>query len=944
MGIASLLLLALHGAGFTFEDAFTLPDAAGPGPEWRVESIAWEIRDGQLAHVREKGRRTFTVLDKAPHGRRVVTETTLTMGERIGDSWALAGVAIRQDARDYWHLALVEAPSGNDLGHFVELQESLEGAWLATSAEGSRLTCLADIGRDFDWQYGRPYRLRIAMTPDRIDGWVSEMDGTERVHIAFAFDNKAVTSGQPALDCGDCTASFDDVRATVDDPVPPPEADRRAIPPYAVSAHGEVISDPTGFFHTGQIDGRWWLIDPTGQAFYMIGTDHARYTGHWCESLGYAPYGKNMAAKYGSAEAWAEATAERLAQWGFNTLPAGHSPELRYRSFAHIEFLSMGAGFAGMDDIVPKVHWTGVPNVFSPLWPRYCDFVAREQCAPNADDPWLIGYFIDNELEWYGKDHTTAGMFTEAWKKPADHTAKQAWIAFLKDALGTPEAFATAFGVEVDSWDALAAHTTPAQARTERAMALEQDWVRLVAERYFATTAEAIRRHDPNHLVLGSRFAGNAPDIWDIAGRHCDIVSYNIYPWIDVEQGVPDSVTETIVGWAESCGKPMMVTEWSFPALDSGLPCKHGAGMRVDTQAQRTKCFTHFQTLMFELPFMVGSNFFMFVDEPALGIASTFPEDSNYGLVNEQDEPYLELTAAATALHPRVYDLHATGSVPEPEASSPKLAKWLTEVPEPDPFFEGKTFASSGGGLRFLGPVDGRGWRLFLGGTLLGDWCALMNQVTAQPLWVKPDTARVTGVGDSDRVTVIEVELSREQGGSAMTQVREDTGKPAQQQARPQRFKSLWRFMVPGEDPGHLGKPRWFASQCLWVENTDTGPWRLDHVFHYIIPSLGGDSAGDEPVGKDVPLYYIRSAAWVDQAAGVGIGCWYPDKAAFQCRYWKDEGGGFHGDLRERVDTVLQPGQRHTMPGAWVFFFPLSDPTPEGFSRQSARIASEICE
>jgi len=58
----------------------------------------------------------------------------------------------------------------------------------------------------------------------------------------------------------------------------------------------------------------------------------------------------------------------------------------------------------------------------------------------------------------------------------------------------------------------------------------------------------------------------------------------------------------------------------------------------------------------------------------------------------------------------------------------------------------------------------------------------------------------------------------------------------------------------------------------------------------------------------------------------------------------KTKGGGFHGDLREPVDQVLQPGQRHDMPGAWAFFFPLTDPTPEGFAAASARIAEEVTE
>ena len=39
--------------------------------------------------------------------------------------------------------------------------------------------------------------------------------------------------------------------------------------------------------------------------------------------------------------------------------------------------------------------------------------------------------------------------------------------------------------------------------------------------------------------------------------------------------------------------RPMIITEWSFPALDSGLPCKHGAGMRVDTQAAEGGLLPH---------------------------------------------------------------------------------------------------------------------------------------------------------------------------------------------------------------------------------------------------------------------------------------------------------------------------------------------------------------
>jgi hypothetical protein len=109
-------------------------------------------------------------------------------------------------------------------------------------------------------------------------------------------------------------------------------------------------------------------------------------------------------------------------------------------------------------------------------------------------------------------------------------------------------------------------------------------------------------------------------------------------------------------------GKPMMVTEWSFPAYDSGLPCKHGAGQRVDTQAQRAFCFEAFQKFVFASPYMVGSSYFMWLDDPAQGGAPWFPEDSNYGLVDVNGKPYELLTQTAARINPQAADLHAAAS------------------------------------------------------------------------------------------------------------------------------------------------------------------------------------------------------------------------------------------------------------------------------------------
>ncbi len=252
----------------------------------------------------------------------------------------------------------------------------------------------------------------------------------------------------------------------------------------------------------------------------------------------------------------------------------------------------------------------------------------------------------------------------EAWAKPAAHEAKAALVQLLRERHGEIAKFNAAWGLKVDSFEAIGAMAKMPAAKTAAAEADCRAYLALVAERYFGVTCRAIRAVDPNHMIIGSRFAGRAPDeVWQAAGRHVDVVSVNQYERVDLETGTCSPAREALDEWHGLCGRPMMLTEWSFPALDSGLPCVHGAGQRFDTQTQRAAAYAIYQSMLFETPYMVGSNFFMWVDEPALGISSTFPEDSNYGLVNEQGVPWPELTATAAKINRRAVAYHSGQTV-----------------------------------------------------------------------------------------------------------------------------------------------------------------------------------------------------------------------------------------------------------------------------------------
>ena len=308
----------------------------------------------------------------------------------------------------------------------------------------------------------------------------------------------------------------------------------------------------TGAFHTEKIGKVWWTVSPKGNAFYAVGTDHVNYNGHWCQKLGYSPYNRNVEAKYGDEEGWNQSASERLKAWNFNLLTAGHSPSLRHRGLAHTEFLSLGAGYAAQDDIVPKTTWTGFPNVFSPGFEAYCDKICAAKCAPAADDPWLFGYFIDNELEWYGKSHSNAGLFEETMKKPPEHSAKRALIQFLQGRYKKIGDFNSVWGTNLRNFEDLADVTQPPASTNPRAVADQQAFLRLVADKYFAVTTAAIRKHDPRHMILGCRFAGRAPDLWDVCGRYCDIVTLNFYERVNLETEEAIGVEKKFSEWQKA--------------------------------------------------------------------------------------------------------------------------------------------------------------------------------------------------------------------------------------------------------------------------------------------------------------------------------------------------------------------------------------------------------
>jgi hypothetical protein len=383
----------------------------------------------------------------------------------------------------------------------------------------------------------------------------------------------------------------------------------------AYDAYGgwlQIAGTKTGYFHTQQIQGRWWLVTPDGNVFFSKGVDNVSC---W-------PEAKSSPKPPDDRAAWAKSTSRQLRDWNFNTVGAWSVPELYGTAIVYAPVIDMAAS-------VQKDLWLkgGVVDYFGEGFHAAADRVAQAKCTPHANDPWLLGYFTDNELRW-GKDWRSGDSLLESYlKMPESAAGFQKATDFVKGRGHT------------------AASLTDAD---------KSEFLGLVAEEYARVTSEAIRRHDPNHMVLGCRFAGYAGDsAMTAVGRHFDVISYHSYS--------AKAPVERLQQIARLAGKPVMITEFSFKAMDSGLPNTKGAAKPVATQQDRADGFAGYVEALASLPFCVGYHWFEYRDEPKEGRFDG--ENSNYGVVKIDFTPWDVLTARMRELNLKIEKLHseATG-------------------------------------------------------------------------------------------------------------------------------------------------------------------------------------------------------------------------------------------------------------------------------------------
>jgi hypothetical protein len=178
-------------------------------------------------------------------------------------------------------------------------------------------------------------------------------------------------------------------------------------------------------------------------------------------------------------------------------------------------------------------------------------------------------------------------------------------------------------------------------------------FTRRFAEAYFRTVAEALHRHDPDHLYLGSRFAWQTSEAVEACAHWCDLVSFNRY-----RRSIADDPDE----WARfhKLGKPALIGEFHFGSVDRGLFWEGIVG--VGKESERGPAYARYLRAVADNPDFVGAHWFQYLDEPLTG-RTLDGENAHIGFVTVADLPYRDLAAAARDANLAVLDqLHRIGA------------------------------------------------------------------------------------------------------------------------------------------------------------------------------------------------------------------------------------------------------------------------------------------
>ena len=519
-----------------------------------------------------------------------------------------------------------------------------------------------------DWQWGVRKVVAVTGTAEALPAWMNLPP--EKFFPFIDEFGQFIHKDWPGK-----TKSVDDMKAALKEEL----ADLEAHPgPEGRDQYSGWANGPkqkaTGQFYVKKVDGKWWFVDPDGNLYWSHGTVRVTsssavtpldnreiyfkdlpaegspfaefYTTH--DSLLYPYYVKrgikktydfssaNIMRKYG--ENWrskfADMVQQRMKSWGLTTIANSSDQKIcRMDKTPYCDrFELKSPDIAGSHD-----GWWKFKDPFHPEFRTTFRTQLKEQ-KKELDDPWCLGFFVDNEIAWGGP-----GALAE-WtlQSPSTQPAKQEMINWLKKKYKNIGELNKVWNSNYADWQVLLdSQEKPAAGSKEDCKAFSA----VIADAYFKNVRDEYKKIAPNKLYMGCRFAGSAnEDILRIAAKYCDVLSFNIYRHTLADFKLPEGVD-----------KPVIIGEFHFGALDRGL--FHPGQVKTANQQERADSYAEYVESALRHPNFIGTHWHQYSDQATTGRFDG--ENFQVGFTDVCDKPYPETIAKIREVGYKMYEIRS---------------------------------------------------------------------------------------------------------------------------------------------------------------------------------------------------------------------------------------------------------------------------------------------
>lgn len=425
----------------------------------------------------------------------------------------------------------------------------------------------------------------------------------------------------------------------------------------------------TGFFHVEKKAGRWYMVDPAGNAFFQLGIcsfnfmeDYTWVQGResiyewipphdaafhvtwnpepWWNDKAVSFYLANLIRKYGifDKDQWTERMIQRVRAFGFNSIGAftEFSPVYEKTGFPYVAHLPLS---------LPEI--PGLRGIFDPFHTENAQKIDRafsKSIAENAGKTLLIGYFLANEQEWEHLPRAVSAL-------NGSFAAKRELVKMLREKYPSIAAFNKARDLKASNFTELLDRGLPITTREASADMLKYN--ELFLETYYKLIADTFHKYDKNHLLIGNRWQPGTADsevLCKVAGKYMDVISINYYT-----TGIDENFVNRLYKWSGE--KPQIWSEFFYTSeKESNV---NGRGMDVSTQKERGMAYRQYVEQGAALGFVVGIEWFTLTDQSATGrfFEKYNGECYNTGLFSVTDRPYKDMIAEMVTTHQNIYNI-----------------------------------------------------------------------------------------------------------------------------------------------------------------------------------------------------------------------------------------------------------------------------------------------